>query len=364
MTNKPEKRTDKPRYMPTMTQDYSRTSDTARAVNSRVSPLIEAYIQSIAPQISGMPPERPFVIADFGTADGVNSSPLMAAIIAQLRSINSSLKVRLVYEDIAGREAFDKFWQSSQLAHIEGVEAEYIQRSFYDTCPEIAGKINIGLSSTAVHWLDTRNIGADFFQHPVNIQPNQLADAERHKFIDKWKKDWTNFLLKRKDEMVKGGALFMANLADFGNGEWPASAGYNYIRDICNEMCAEKLVPPEELRAIFVPDYFATPQEMKSVLAEPEIECSFHLEHFEPMTIPCAYYPQYQDRLDDPAVRTELGSTLAHEVRAWSESSIKTGLSPAHKDKVDEIYKRLEDKFCRAPKALPFQYCMMELTKV
>jgi hypothetical protein len=350
--------------MPTMTQDYSRTSDTAKAVNSRVLPLIEAYILSIAPQISGMRPKTPFTIADFGTADGVNSSPLMAAIIDQVRSINPSLKFRLVYDDIAARDSFDKFWQGSQLSQAHGVVTEFIQRSYYEPFPELSEKLHIGYSSTSVHWLNTKNVAAGFFQHPVNIQPNQLSGVERHKFMEKWKKDWTNFLLHRKDELVTGGALIMSNLADFGNDEWPASAGYNYIRDICNEMYAEKRLSPEELSAIFVPDYFATPQEMKSVVAEPEIDHSFRLEHFEPMTIPCAYYPQYQDRLGDPEAKKKLGTTLAHEVRAWSESSVKTGLSAAHKGKIDEIYQRLEDKFCREPKALPFQYCMVKLRKI
>ncbi|RPJ63890.1 MAG: hypothetical protein EHM12_01170 [Dehalococcoidia bacterium] len=365
MTHQPgNEKGKKPRYLPTMGQDYSSTSDTARDVNSRVGPLIEAYIDSIAPQISGMGPETPFVIADFGTNDGINSSPLMAAIIAHVRSINSALAFRLFYYDISTRDNFDKFWKGSQLAQVHGVEAEFIQRSYYESYPELEGKLNIGYSSTSVHWMNTKNVSAGFFQHPVNIQPNQLTGAERHKFVEKWEKDWEDFLLKRSDEVVKGGALFMVNLADFGNDEWPASAGYNYIRDICNEMCAEKLITPEELKAIFVPDYFATPQEMQSVIAAPGVKRYFRLEHFGPITVPCAYYPLFQDRLGDAKAREELGNKLAHEVQAWSESSIKTGLSSAHKEKIDEIYKRLENKFCRLPKALPFQYCMVELRKI
>jgi hypothetical protein len=84
-----------PRFMPTMGQDYASTSETARDVNSSIGPLIEAYIESIASQISRMSVETPFVIADFGTNDGINSSPLMAAIIAHVRSLNPSLKFRL-----------------------------------------------------------------------------------------------------------------------------------------------------------------------------------------------------------------------------------------------------------------------------
>jgi hypothetical protein len=353
-----------PRFMPTMGQDYAGTSETAKDVNSSVGPLIEAYIESIAPQISRMSEETPFVIADFGTNDGINSSPLMAAIIAHVRSLNPSLKFRLFYYDISTRDNFDKFWQGSQIAQTSGVTAQFIQRSYYEYYPELTGKLNIGYSSTSLHWMNTKNVNPSFFQHPENIQPNDLSSTERHIFVEKWKTDWADFLIKRSDDVVKSGALFMMNLADFGNDEWPASAGYNYIRDICNEMCAEKLISPEELRDIFVPDYFATPQEMQSVLAGPEIKRRFRLEHFEPVTVPCAYFPQFQDRLKDLGAREELASKLAHEVRAWSESSIKTGLATAHKEKIDEIYNRLQRKFHQLPKPLPFQYCMIELRKI
>ena len=365
MSHHHEKHNGQPRYMPTMTSDYSRTSDTARAVNSVIHPRMEAYLQSIAPQVAAMGANQPFVIADYGTNDGVSSSPLIAAIVNQLHEINSPLKVNLAYADIVGRGPFDQFWPKSHLAQMPGVSAIFIDRSYYEIYPEIAGKLNLGYSSTSVHWLNTKNAVSGFWQHPVNIQPNQLTGAERHKFVEKWKKDWTTFLLHRWDELVPGGVLFMSNLADLdGRDQWPASAGYNYNRDICNEMCAEKTITPQELNNIFVPDYFALPDEFQAVLASPEVKRRYRVEYFEPMTIPCPYYHKYEGKLDDPAARQELGLTLAHEVRSWSRSSVITGLSDEHKDKIDEIYRRLEDKFCRNPKALPFQYCMMELRKI
>ncbi|MFA5078130.1 MAG: hypothetical protein WC541_01440 [Dehalococcoidia bacterium] len=363
MADHKDKGTASEHYMPTMTGDYSRISDTAKAVDFKIMPVILDYIRSIAPQIIRMDAGSPFVIADYGAADGVNSSVLFENIIGQIRAINPSLKIRLVYNDIAAQDYFDQFWAGSRLKQMEGVEVEYIRRSFYKAIHEIKGKLNLGFSSTSLHWLDTEEVGTDFFQHPAHIQANQLSDRDRRKFVDKWKKDWRTFLKERAVELVKGGALFMANLTNRGGDRWPASAGYNNLRDICHDLCREGKIREEEWTAIFVPDYFATPQEMESLLQEDGLAKVFSLGFFEEMTVPCAYYAQFKDKLNDEQAKAKLADTLAHVVRAWSESSIKTGLAAGDKPEIEEIYQRLRDKFYHNPTGLPYEYCLTELKK-
>lgn len=352
-----------PRYSPTMTQDYSRISDTALAIASRVLPGITAYINSIASKIASMQPEMSFNIADYGAADGVNSSQMFEQIIGQLRSINPSLKIGLCYIDIADRSYFDEFWKSAGLAQLDFVTAAYIKRSFYEPFPELAGKLNIGFSSTSLHWLDTRTVDNDFFRNQTCIQANQLPDRERDKFVEKWKQDWRVFFRECWQQLVPGGALFLANLANLGGGNWPASPGYNHLRDICHELCHEGVISQEELNAVFIPDYFATPQEMRSLLNEDDLKQLYFLKSSDEMTVPCAYFKKLKDRLDTPQARADLAATLAHVVRAWSESSVRTGLSAQNKDKIEEIYKRLRNKFYEEPDGLPYQYCLLELVK-
>ncbi|MCX5993957.1 MAG: hypothetical protein NT177_07055 [Chloroflexi bacterium] len=361
--NQKENGSESPRYMPTMTQDYSRISDTAKAIDLKILPGIMTYIRSISSRMSHMDPESPFVIADYGAADGVNSSSLFEKIIEEIRAANPSLKIRLLYIDIAIRDYFDQFWVNSKLKRMGRVEAEYIQRSFYEAFPEISRKLNIGFSSTSLHWLNTKDVDTDFFQHPAQIQANQIPDEERRKFVEKWGKDWRVFFGKRAVELVKGGALFLANLTNRGRDRWPASAGYNNLRDICRELCQEGGIKSEELNAIFVPDYFATPDEMQSLIDENKIKKLFDLKSFEEMTVPCAYYSQVKDQLENEQARAKLADTLAHVVRAWSESSIRTGLSPDNKDKIEEIYRRLREKFYETPEGLPYEYCLLELIK-
>jgi SAM-dependent methyltransferase len=350
-------------YQPTVTQDYSRISDTARAVDAVMLPRIMTYIQSISPRISGMKSGQYFVIADYGAADGVNSSELFGKIIAQIHGINPLLKIKLVYIDIADRTYFDKFWKVSNLAKLEYVIADYIRRSFYQPFPELAGQLNLGFSSTSLHWLNAETVDSNFFQHHDCIQANQLGDSEREKFVQKWKDDWRVFFRECSSQLVDGGVLFLANLANLGGDLWPASPGYNNMRDICRELCKEGKITPSELKAVFVPDYFATPDEMRSLFDENGIRDVYSLKSSDEMTVPCAYFSKVQDRMDDPQERAQLSVTLANVVRAWSESSIRVGLSPDHKNLVEEIYRRLQDKFIANPGGLPYQYCLLEAVK-
>jgi len=346
-----------------MTEDYSRISDTARAVNAEMLPRMTAYIRRISPQIAAMSAEDVFVIADYGAADGVNSSELFEAVICQIHEVNPALTIKLVYIDLADAANFMAFWATSALGKLKHVEAQYIQRSFYEPFPEIRGKLRIGFSSTALHWMNAKTVGPDYFRHPICIQPNQLPDAERRKFADKWKADWRSFLHECSASLVKGGALFLANLTNLGDDRWPASPGYNNLRDICQELYEEKRLSEAELNAIFIPDYFATPLEMSGLLDEDDLRRSFDINAVDPLTVPCAYFAKAQNKLEDPQERSKLAATLAHVVRAWSESSMRIGLHPDNKELIEDIYRRLQDKFYKKPEGLPYQYCLLELAK-
>ncbi|HZD44128.1 MAG TPA: hypothetical protein VE134_08750, partial [Methanomicrobiales archaeon] len=336
-------------YLPNMSGDYSQISDTARAVNRLMLPRILSCLESMKPLIASMPAGAPFVIADYGAADGANSSEVFTGIIEFVRAIHPSRAIRLVYIDIADPAPFHRFWERSHLAALENVSTEYIQRSFYDPIPELRGRVHLGFSSTAMHWMDTRTEDATFFQHPTCIQPNQIPGPERQKFAEKWKNDWRRFFDERSRELADGGALFLANLTDLGQDRWPASAGYNNLRDSCCSLCREGYISAEELNAIFIPSYFAAPDTVRDLLGEDGIRQHFSTLFFEAMTAPCAYFTRMQDRLDDIPERRRLAFTLAHSVRAWSESSLRVGLSAEHREVVDLIYQRLEDAFFATP---------------
>jgi hypothetical protein len=350
-------------FMPSMTADYSRISDTARAVDLFVVPGILSYLESIRQTVAGMPAGAPFVIADYGAADGANSSLLFERVIRFVREVNPALGVRLVYIDIADPAPFSTSWEGSRLSELDNVEAEYIQRSFYEPFPELAGSVHVGFSSTAMHWLDTGTVDPDFFRHPTCIQANQLSEARCGRFVEKWKRDWRIFFAERSRELVDGGLLFLANLTSLGDDRWPASAGYDNLRDVCYSLYKEGRISKDELQAIFVPDYFATPDEMRDLIEEDAVRQRFSLRFFDAMTVPCAYFSRMYDTLEDVGERRQLAETLARVVRAWSESSVQAGLSPEHAGCIEEMYGRLADRFFERPRGLPYQYCLIELVR-
>ncbi len=158
--------------------------------------------------------------------------------------------------------------------------------------------------------------------------------------------------------------MCLAALTSLGADHWPASAGYDNLRDVCLSLHREGRISEEELQAIFIPDYFATPDEMRDLIEEDAVSQHFSLQFFDAMTVPCAYFSRMHDTLEDSRERRRLADTLARVVRAWSESSVQVGLSSEHADLVDEIYSRLADRFFEAPRGLPYQSCLIELIRV
>ncbi|MEN6342029.1 MAG: hypothetical protein ABFC89_05660 [Methanospirillum sp.] len=350
------------RYAPSMTSDYSRISETARAVERTLLPRVLSHLDSMRDAIAAMPAKTPFVIADYGAADGANSESLFERAAAFVHEANPSLRIRLVYIDIADQAPFERFREGSPLSALPHVEMVYLRRSFYGPVPELAGSVHLGYSSTALHWLDA-TADPELFRHPTRIHPNQLPETGREVFAEKWRRDWRVFFHERSRDLVDGGRLLLATLADLGGDRWPAFAGYDGLRDACRSLCREGRISPDELEAIFIPSYFATPSEMKRLVGEDAVRQRLALASLETTTVPCAYIPGIPDSLDD-GERRRLAETLARVVRAWSESSIRVGLSADHADLVDEIYRRLADAFFETPRGLPYQYCLVELVRM
>jgi len=102
---------------------------------------------------------------------------------------------------------------------------------------------------------------------------------------------------------------------------------------------------------------------MTSIFDEETIRRHFALKCIDAITVPCAYFTQMQDSLENPEERRRLAHSLARVVRAWSESSIRVGLSSEDPGLIDEIYNQLADTFFEKPEGLPYQYCLIELIK-
>ena len=196
-------------------------------VIARSGPLVrEATERALAARKTRGAAGEPFHIADFGTADGGTSLPLMRNVVAaRLDHPRTGVAARaepdtaiiVGYEDQAQND-----WQSLfklVQGHIEGgpetyyepdgnVYAVAVGTSFYESCfaPE---SIDLSFSATAFHWLTS--CPADI---PDALHSACTADpATKKAFGERARKDWTRILSKRAAELKPGGQLVVANFA-------------------------------------------------------------------------------------------------------------------------------------------------------
>ncbi|MDI6719877.1 MAG: hypothetical protein QMD46_09735 [Methanomicrobiales archaeon] len=83
----------------------------------------------------------------------------------------------------------------------------------------------------------------------------------------------------------------------------------------------------------------------------------------EAISVSCAYFTRMHDRLDDIPGRRRLAFTPAHSARAWSESSLRVGLSAEHTEIIDVICQHLAGAFFGNPWGLPYPSCLIGLVK-
>ena len=97
--------------------------------------------------------EKPFVVADYGTAGGANSFPLFDAIIMHVHEVNPHKRIMFYLEDIPENnftitfKAFEEKYKANPLVFCFG-----IGRSFFEQVLP-PNMVDIGFSFNAVHWI-------------------------------------------------------------------------------------------------------------------------------------------------------------------------------------------------------------------
>ena len=345
-----------------MSPDYSKISNTSLRVVEYMLPKISAYLKRLQPEVSVLRADEPFIIAEYGSADGANSAPLFEAVVAQLHASNPALKIKLIYIDLSAPELFDRFWGPVRAVKttlcLVAVSAPFLLRAFPPRWRERCASATPPPPCTG--WIQTpcRPVSSSTRRAytPASWRRRSARNSTRN-----GSRTGALSLKKTSAALAPGGALFLAQLTDLGGDNWPASAAYNHLRDICLEMREEGLLTREQAAAIFVRSYFATPAQIKSLLGEPAAKKLFSVKSCESLTIPCSYYAKSKDNLSDPQEKAWLAATLSCVVRAWGESSLRGGLD--NQALLDEIFNRLRAKFYDTPRGLPYQYSLLELLK-
>jgi hypothetical protein len=189
---------------------YSANTVGAKTVIDRVGDRVIDSLDRMPPMEAG----QPFLIADFGAADGGTSMDMMRRLIAAIREREPEREIGIVYTDLPHND-FSVLFRLTQgmlgagtdqpLADTPNLFIFGSGTSFYRQVVS-TGALSFGFSATAMHWLSRRPCMIS-----DHVQAVCAAPAEREKFRAQALQDWETILLARARELRPGGRMLFAN---------------------------------------------------------------------------------------------------------------------------------------------------------
>lgn len=351
---------------------YSANTIGAKTVIDKVGDLVVAAVG----RMPALEPKQPFLIADFGAADGGTSMDMMQRLVAAIRVREPEREIGIVYTDLPHNDFSTLFRltqgllgpvQATPLAQIPNLYVFGSGTSFYRPVVS-SGALSFGFSATAMHWLSRRPcMIAD------HVQAVGAAPAEREAFRAQALQDWESILLARARELRPGGRLALANFCIDEAGHYlghttGADMFDSFARHWRNLLAAGRIGETEYVNATFQ-QFYKTPEEFASPFRDPQSPVSragLKLEHLSTMTTPCPYAAAFRQHRDADAFAKAYVPTL----RSWSETVFAGALDftrPAAERAaiLDAFYGAYEAEVARAPHGhgMDYVHCVMEIAK-
>jgi SAM dependent carboxyl methyltransferase len=197
---------------------YNRSSRVQAAGITAALPLLEQAARTVPIESSG----HAVVLADYGSSQGHNSLPPIAAAIGALRErLAPNRAISVVHTDLPDNDFGALFHTletdpASYLRRDSAAFASAVGRSFYGQILP-SDSVTLGWSSWAVQWLSRRPAAI-----PDHVQVAYSRDpAARAAYGRQAAADWEAFLAGRGRELTPGGRLVVLTMAldesgDFG----------------------------------------------------------------------------------------------------------------------------------------------------
>jgi len=225
------------------------------------------FLQSSAKD-AVLPPSlpQPFVIADFGCSQGANSMLPVHLIIQEIERRVPGSQFQVFHIDLPQNDFGSLFevLETSATSYVKQsksprVYPAVIGKSFY--LPVLPpNSIHFGFSFTSVHWLS--GVPCKVKGHPLYYQ----ADEKELKLWQDWaRKDLLAFFNCRKEEIVKGGKLFLTVpiVSNWAKNIWSCLFDESFAK-----MRKDGIITEEELDNINIPFYFRSQEDIDEVLHE------------------------------------------------------------------------------------------------
>jgi hypothetical protein len=317
-------------------------------------------------------PASHLVIADYGTADGGTSMPLLSKLIADFRTREPSKDVLVAYEDQpnndfkslffyvqglkdAGREGYSKTF----LQEFDNVYVSACGTSFHEQCFP-SSSVHFGMSFTAMHWLSEKPCNIT-----TGVHMTQAEGKEKELFAAQAAKDWEKLILLRSKELAPGGKFVLVNFCVdakgycLGKTDKPVCM-YDQFEKHWAAMKDEGKITQSEYEGGTIINYYRTDEEMKKVFEEGSAchKAGLRLVSAETKVTRCPYNEAFKANGTD---KREAAKGIIGTMRTWSNSSFLTALSSdrpeaERKALVDELYQRYEDAIAEDPASNHMDY--------
>jgi hypothetical protein len=352
---------------------YSAHTTGAKNVIDKVGELV---IESVA-RMPLLQAGQPFVIADFGAADGGTSMDMMYRLVELIRKREPAREISIVYTDLPHND-FSTLFRLTQgllgdqarapLAQIPNLLIFGSGTSFYRQVINTA-TLSFGFSATAMHWLSRRPC-----MIANHVQAVGAAPDEREAFRAQALEDWESILLARARELRVGGRLALANFCIDEDGCYLGhTTGVDmfdsFARHWRDLFTAGRISEAEYVNATF-PQFYKSLEEFAAPFRDPASsvrKAGLRLEHISTLRTPCPYAEALRTHRDAASFAKAYVPTL----RSWSETVFAGALDASRPlaDRaaiLDAFYDAYERDAARNADAhrMDYVHCIMEVSKV
>jgi len=312
----------------------------------------------------------PFVIADYGTADGGTSMPLFYSLTSKIRETHADLPISVWYEDQAQNDFKSLFLRlhgyipgpPSYLLDFEHVNVMASGTTFYKQCfpPET---VDLAYCATAMHWLTSTPVAMKDCLHSAMLEEGPELDA----FNKQAAKDWESILLHRATELKPGGYMVIVNFAKDVNGNFlgttdriPGKMHQNF-RDTWRQMKDEGVITDAEYVNTNFPNQYRTMEECRAPFDDPNNRVSqagLQLKSIEERQVPCPYQLGW---VRDGGDALEKAKEIVTTTRTWSNSVFLSALDSSRTNAekeaiVDQMYDRYTLEVSKDPSGHAMDY--------
>lgn len=350
---------------------YSENTIGCYDVISTAQPLVIKAIQE-----SSLLPTGPFVIADYGTADGGTSMFLMGNCIKNIREkCGQDKEIMIYYEDQASNDFRSLFKRihgllpgpPSFLLNNTGVYASCIGTGFFSQCLP-CNSVHIGFSFTAMHWLSSRPCMLKRAIHHTGSQDEE----EKKVFAEHAAIDWETIMLARSHELAKGGSFIVACFCVDEDGQYLGRTNrvkismFERMTTLWGAMVTKGRITQDEYDRTTFNNYYRTVQEYSAPFKDPSSEVyksGLRLVSIETKVVPCVYNTTWmrEGKKGDVEAARAHAKWYVPTTRTWSNSVFRSALnderSASEKDEiVDEFFQSYEDEVAAAPEDHAMDY--------